>query len=302
MRRKVFQDALPQSLALGDKVLLAASMCRDSLPTISAPIQNPSPAASSRLGKERNRLPVPMPLPISSPPKRSPATCSLSFNGSFDGLCEKALKDLRRGTPPAERTRGEPEPPSISLLSFGLCFVGLLIHRAATKRIFVHRLPPSSLRQHRFPFTVAVPDLKIVCDLPMAAWDALSKFVISSAATFSASRPPVNGKPAPSKNLTSSPCASKLAAPSRFPTTFWDDPGRSARSLIPTTPSSNPAMCLFYVPDRRADLLGSLRNPVVGSVATARSIMRVLSFAERAWDVKHVPRFRSVTLPWKFPT
>jgi len=94
-----------KSLALGDKVLLAASIVRDSLPTTSASIQNPSPPPSARSAKTHASSPVPMPLPIPRRRSEARATCPYPFPTEVSTASRKALKRPRRGTPPADSIR-----------------------------------------------------------------------------------------------------------------------------------------------------------------------------------------------------
>jgi len=95
MRRKVFQDALPASLALGDQVLLggvnrAAQLSDDQR-------LDPEAVASSvrQLGKEARALAGADAIADLLVAEAKPGDLLLIMsNGSFDGLCEKLLKKL----------------------------------------------------------------------------------------------------------------------------------------------------------------------------------------------------------------
>jgi len=95
MRRKVFQDALPGALALGDKVLLgdvnrAAQLADDQR------LDPEAVAASVRgLGKEARALSGADAIAEVLVAEAKPGDLLLIMsNGSFDGLCEKLLKKL----------------------------------------------------------------------------------------------------------------------------------------------------------------------------------------------------------------
>jgi UDP-N-acetylmuramate: L-alanyl-gamma-D-glutamyl-meso-diaminopimelate ligase len=101
MRRKVFQDALPQSLALGDKVLLgsvhrAGQLADDQRldpETVAVGVRN--------LGRDARVLPGAEAIADLLAAEAKPGDLLLIMsNGSFDGLCEKLLKKLAaRHTP-----------------------------------------------------------------------------------------------------------------------------------------------------------------------------------------------------------
>jgi UDP-N-acetylmuramate: L-alanyl-gamma-D-glutamyl-meso-diaminopimelate ligase len=95
MRRKVFQDALPGALALGDKVLLGgvnrAAQLSDEQRL------NPETVAESirKLGKDARALSGADAIAEVLVSEAKPGDLVLIMsNGSFDGLCEKLLKKL----------------------------------------------------------------------------------------------------------------------------------------------------------------------------------------------------------------
>jgi len=103
MRRRVFQDALPQSLALGDRVLLGAVHRAGQL----ADDQRLDPetvAASVRaLNKPAQVLPGADAIADFLAAEARPGDLLLVMsNGSFDGLCDKLMKKLSARTSPAE--------------------------------------------------------------------------------------------------------------------------------------------------------------------------------------------------------
>ena len=95
MRRRVFQDSLPQSLALGDRIILggvhrAALLSED---------QRLDPetvtAAVRQLGKDARVLPGAEAIADFLAAEARPGDLLLVMsNGSFDGLCDKLLKRL----------------------------------------------------------------------------------------------------------------------------------------------------------------------------------------------------------------
>ena len=95
MRRRVFQDALPQALALGDRVILggvhrSAQLSEDQR-------LDPESVASAvqQLGKEARVLPTADAITDFLVAEARPGDLLLVMsNGSFDGLCEKLLKRL----------------------------------------------------------------------------------------------------------------------------------------------------------------------------------------------------------------
>jgi UDP-N-acetylmuramate: L-alanyl-gamma-D-glutamyl-meso-diaminopimelate ligase len=95
MRRKVFQDALPESLALGDKVLLG-SVHRAGQLADEQRLDPESVAAAIRdLGRDARVLPGADAIADLLAVEAKPGDLLLIMsNGSFDGLCEKLLKKL----------------------------------------------------------------------------------------------------------------------------------------------------------------------------------------------------------------
>jgi UDP-N-acetylmuramate: L-alanyl-gamma-D-glutamyl-meso-diaminopimelate ligase len=95
MRRKVFQDALPQSLALGDKILLG-SVHRAGQLADDQRLDPESVAATVRkLGKDARVLPGADAIADLLASEAKPGDLLLIMsNGSFDGLCEKLLQKL----------------------------------------------------------------------------------------------------------------------------------------------------------------------------------------------------------------
>jgi UDP-N-acetylmuramate: L-alanyl-gamma-D-glutamyl-meso-diaminopimelate ligase len=95
MRRRVFQDALPQSLALGDRVILgnvhrAAQLADDQR-------LDPETIASAvkQLGKDARVLPSADDIAdFLAAEAQSGDLLVVMSNGSFDGLCEKLLQRL----------------------------------------------------------------------------------------------------------------------------------------------------------------------------------------------------------------
>jgi UDP-N-acetylmuramate: L-alanyl-gamma-D-glutamyl-meso-diaminopimelate ligase len=95
MRRRVFQDALPQSLALGDRVILG-SVHRAGLLSDDQRLDPETVATSVRqLGKDARVLPGADAICDLLASEAQPGDLLLVMsNGSFDGLCEKLLKRL----------------------------------------------------------------------------------------------------------------------------------------------------------------------------------------------------------------
>jgi UDP-N-acetylmuramate: L-alanyl-gamma-D-glutamyl-meso-diaminopimelate ligase len=95
MRRKVFQDALPDSLALGDKVLLGSVHRAGQLADNQRLDPETVAAAVRALGKDARVLPGADALADLLVTEAKPGDLLLIMsNGSFDGLCEKLLKKL----------------------------------------------------------------------------------------------------------------------------------------------------------------------------------------------------------------
>lgn len=95
MRRKVFQDALPQSLALGDKVLLGSVHRAGQLSDQQRLDPEAVAAGVRKLGKDARVLPGADAIADLLAAEAKPGDLLLIMsNGSFDGLCEKLLKKL----------------------------------------------------------------------------------------------------------------------------------------------------------------------------------------------------------------
>jgi UDP-N-acetylmuramate: L-alanyl-gamma-D-glutamyl-meso-diaminopimelate ligase len=95
MRRKVFQDALPQALALGDKVLLGSVHRAGQLSDDQRLDPDSVAAAVRELGKDARVLPGADAIADLLTAEAQPGDILLVMsNGSFDGLCEKLLKKL----------------------------------------------------------------------------------------------------------------------------------------------------------------------------------------------------------------
>ena len=100
MRRKVFQDALPQSLALGDKVLLGSVHRAGQLADDQRLDPESVAAAVRQLGKDARVLPGADAISDLLVAEAKPGDVLLIMsNGSFDGLCEKLLKKLAARNP-----------------------------------------------------------------------------------------------------------------------------------------------------------------------------------------------------------
>jgi UDP-N-acetylmuramate: L-alanyl-gamma-D-glutamyl-meso-diaminopimelate ligase len=95
MRRKVFQDALPKALALGDRVILGGVFHAQQLGDENR-LDPESVAESIRaLGKEARVYPSSDAIAEHLAAEAKPGDLLLIMsNGSFDGLCEKLLKRL----------------------------------------------------------------------------------------------------------------------------------------------------------------------------------------------------------------
>jgi UDP-N-acetylmuramate: L-alanyl-gamma-D-glutamyl-meso-diaminopimelate ligase len=95
MRRKVFQDALPKALALGDRVILGGVFRAQQLGGESR--LDPETVAESvrALGKDARVLPSSDAIAEHLGNEAKPGDLLLIMsNGSFDGLCEKLMKKL----------------------------------------------------------------------------------------------------------------------------------------------------------------------------------------------------------------
>jgi len=188
------------------------------------------------------------------------------------------------------------KPSSISLLIGTLLSVCLFIapRTKAEIRYTVSLLHPE---QHLFHVTVEVPDVKDRVELQMAAWDALyeirdfSSHVQRVTAT-------VNGKPTPIEKLDKLTWRVQASGTLKVSyDTFWDDPGPFSSQLNSDHAFINPAMILFYVPDRRAEpcWMTLTEIPLEWSVATAAFHQaRPLGSRNGAWDVK-APTYDSLS-------
>ena len=95
MRRRVFQDALPPALALGDRVLLGSVHRAGQLSDEQRLDPETVAAAVRQLGKDARVLPGADAIADLLAAEARPGDLLLVMsNGSFDGLCEKLLKKL----------------------------------------------------------------------------------------------------------------------------------------------------------------------------------------------------------------
>ena len=103
MRRRVFQEALPQSLALGDHVILGSVHRAGQLSDEQR--LDPESVASDvgALGKDAHVFPSADAIAEYLSTQARPGDLLLVMsNGSFDGLCEKLLKRLAARKSPSE--------------------------------------------------------------------------------------------------------------------------------------------------------------------------------------------------------
>jgi UDP-N-acetylmuramate: L-alanyl-gamma-D-glutamyl-meso-diaminopimelate ligase len=106
MRRKVFQDALPKALALGDRVILGGVFRAQQLGDENR--LDPETVAESvrSLGKEAHVFPSSDAIAEYLVTESKPGDLLLIMsNGSFDGLCEKLLKKLGTATQVASEAK-----------------------------------------------------------------------------------------------------------------------------------------------------------------------------------------------------
>ena len=103
MRRRVFQDALPAALALGDCVVLG-SVHRAGLWSEEQRLDPESVASAVRaLGKQAGVLPSAEAIAdLLAGEAKSGDLILIMSNGSFDGLCEKLVKKLAGKGIPSE--------------------------------------------------------------------------------------------------------------------------------------------------------------------------------------------------------
>jgi UDP-N-acetylmuramate: L-alanyl-gamma-D-glutamyl-meso-diaminopimelate ligase len=100
MRRKVFQDALPPTLALADRVILGGVFRAQQVGDENRMDPEAVAASVRELGKDARVLPGADAIAdfLSAEAARGDLLLIMS-NGSFDGLCEKLLKQLEQGVP-----------------------------------------------------------------------------------------------------------------------------------------------------------------------------------------------------------
>lgn len=100
MRRKVFQDALPPTLALADRVILGGVFRAQQVGDENRMDPEAVAASVRELGKDARVLPGADAIAdfLSAEAARGDLLLIMS-NGSFDGLCEKLLKKLEHGVP-----------------------------------------------------------------------------------------------------------------------------------------------------------------------------------------------------------
>ena len=106
MRRKVFQDALPKALALGDRVILGGVFRAQQLGDENR--LDPETVAESvrSLGKDAHVFPSSDAIAEYLVAESKPGDLLLIMsNGSFDGLCEKLLKKLGTATQVASEAK-----------------------------------------------------------------------------------------------------------------------------------------------------------------------------------------------------
>jgi UDP-N-acetylmuramate: L-alanyl-gamma-D-glutamyl-meso-diaminopimelate ligase len=95
MRRKVFQDALPQALALGDRVILSGVFRAQQLGDENRLDPGMVAASVRALGKDARVFPSSDAIAAHLSEEAKPGDLLLIMsNGSFDGLCEKLLSRL----------------------------------------------------------------------------------------------------------------------------------------------------------------------------------------------------------------
>jgi UDP-N-acetylmuramate: L-alanyl-gamma-D-glutamyl-meso-diaminopimelate ligase len=106
MRRKVFQDALPEALALGDRVILGGVFRAQQLGEENRMDPETVAASVRALGKDARVMPSSDAIAEHLAAEAKPGDLFLIMsNGSFDGLCEKLVKKLGMVVPsPSEAT------------------------------------------------------------------------------------------------------------------------------------------------------------------------------------------------------
>jgi UDP-N-acetylmuramate: L-alanyl-gamma-D-glutamyl-meso-diaminopimelate ligase len=100
MRRKVFQEALPKALALGDRVILGGVYRAQQLGDDNRMDPEAVAADVRRLGRDARVFPSSDAIAehLAAEAKSGDLLVIMS-NGSFDGLCEKLLKRLSSAGP-----------------------------------------------------------------------------------------------------------------------------------------------------------------------------------------------------------
>jgi len=95
MRRKVFQDALPKALALGDRIILGGVFRAQQLGGENRLDPETVAERVRALGKDARVFPSSDAIAEHVVAEAKPGDLLLIMsNGSFDGLCEKVLKKL----------------------------------------------------------------------------------------------------------------------------------------------------------------------------------------------------------------
>jgi len=95
MRRKVFQDALPKALALGDRVILGGVFRAQQLGDENRMDPEAVAASVRALGRDARVMPSSDTIAEHLAAEAKPGDLLLIMsNGSFDGLCEKLMKQL----------------------------------------------------------------------------------------------------------------------------------------------------------------------------------------------------------------
>jgi UDP-N-acetylmuramate: L-alanyl-gamma-D-glutamyl-meso-diaminopimelate ligase len=106
MRRKVFQEALPRALALGDKVILGGVYRAQQLGDDNRMDPEAVAADVRRLGRDARVFPSSDAIAEHLAVEAKPGDLLLIMsNGSFDGLCEKLLKRLSSAGPVTSEAR-----------------------------------------------------------------------------------------------------------------------------------------------------------------------------------------------------
>lgn len=103
MRRKVFQESLPKSLALADRVVLGGVFRAQQLGDDNRMDPESVAASVRKLGRDARVLPGSEAISeyLAAEAQRGDLLLIMS-NGSFDGLCEKLVKRLDRAAVPTE--------------------------------------------------------------------------------------------------------------------------------------------------------------------------------------------------------